>query len=145
LIQDELFFEGKNRSDFERVKQKFDRSHSSSHRPGSLSSNSKHKYQSKSFEAHNDINQKHHRELNFGMKGNHINERNSNSNNMNINENIAQHYMSSNDGQPLESEFPMHNESLHDKQDNTIDLTESFNLDGFKVSEDDDDDDVSCS
>jgi len=32
-----------------------------------------------------------------------------------------------------------------EKEDNTLDLACSFNLDGFKVSEDDDDDDVSSS
>jgi hypothetical protein len=62
---------------------------------------------------------------------------------MNINDNIAQHY----DCEASSSKrlvYQNNSQSSHEKQENKIDLTTSFNLDGFKVS-DDDDDDVSFS
>lgn len=137
LNQDEIIFDGKNKSEFERVKQKFDRSHSSSSKPANLSSSSKNKLQSRSFEARNDINQKHHRyNDDYGMR----------TNNMNINESHNQQYDECEaSSSKKKSAFQSHIQSSQEKQDNTVDLTSSFNLDGFKVSEDDDDDDdVSC-
>lgn len=126
MLQDEIFFDGKNRSEFEKVKQKFDKTQSS--RIASFSSNSRNNFQSKSFEARSDANQ---RRLidDYGMK-----------NSMNINDYDCE--ASSSASTKRQSSY--HAQSSHEKQENTIDLTASFNLDGFKVSEDDDDDDVSC-
>ncbi|KAG5679250.1 hypothetical protein PVAND_008830 [Polypedilum vanderplanki] len=123
MIQDEIIFDGKNRSEFERVKQKFDRSQSA--KGANLCSNSKNKFQSKSFEARNDINQK---------------TRNISVDDYDFRSNILpQQY----DCEPSSSKrSTFHNQASHEKQENTIDLTASFNLDGFKVSEDDDDDDT---
>lgn len=125
MLQDEIFLDGKNRSEFEKVKQKFDKTQSS--RIASFSSGSRNNFQSKSFEARNDVNQK--RLIDdYGIKGS-----------MNIHDNIPQHY----DCEASSSSSVKKHSSYHEKQENKIDLTASFNLDGFKVSEDDDDDDVS--
>lgn len=133
MLQDEIFFDGKNRSEFEKVKQKFDRSQSS--KIASFSSNSKNSnnFHSKSFEARNDVNQKRHVIDDYGMKSN-----------MNINDNIPHQYDCEASSSSSKKHSSFHAQSSHEKQENTIDLTASFNLDGFKVSEDDDDDDVSC-
>ena len=130
MIQDEIFFEGKRSSEFERVKQKFDRSQST--KIASFSSNSKNNFQSKSFEARNDM---HHKRLidDYGLNSN-----------MNISDNIAQHYDCEPSSSSSKKHSSFHAQSSHEKKENTIDLAASFNLDGFKVSEDDDDDDVSC-
>lgn len=124
LLQDEMLFDTAKRKEFERNKQKFDR------KPHNSSSSSRHKFQaSKSFEARNDINQRHRSAADdYGMR-----------NNMNINE--PQHNYDCEASSSKKAIF--HPQSSIEKQDNTIDLAENFNLDGFKVSEDDDDD-VSC-
>lgn len=120
LLQDEMLFDTAKRKEFERNKQKFDRKpHLSS---------SRNKFQSRSFEARNDINQRHRSGADdYGMR-----------NNMNINESQLGY-----DCEASSSKKSFHAQSSIEKQDNTIDLPGNFNLDGFKVSEDDDDD-VSC-
>lgn len=123
LLQDEMLFDTAKRKEFERNKQKFDR------KPHS-SSSSRHKFQaSKSFEARNDINQRHRSAADdYGLR-----------NNMNINE--SQQNFDCEASSSKKSAF--HLQYLNEKQDNMIDLPGNFNLDGLKVSEDDDDD-VSC-
>lgn len=61
---------------------------------------------------------------------------------MNIHEHALSFDGEASGGKPIFQNQILAQSSL-DKQDNTIDLAGSFNLDGFKVSEDDDDDDVS--
>lgn len=124
LLQDEMLFDTAKRKEFERNKQKFDR------KPH-LSSSSRNKFQSRSFEARNDINQRHRSSGadDYGMR-----------NNMNINE--SQHGFECEASSSKKSAFRA--QSSLEKQENTLDLAGNFNLDGFKVSEDDDDD-VSCS
>jgi uncharacterized protein YxjI len=121
LLQDEMLFDTAKRKEFERNKQKFDRKpHGSS---------SRHKFQaSRSFEARNDINHRHRSAADdYGMR-----------NNMNINE--PQQSYDCEASSSKKSTF--HPQTSIEKKEN-IDMTGNFNLDGFKVSEDDDDD-VSC-
>lgn len=126
LPQDDLLFEGKSRQEFERVKQKFDSRHSAkSYNMSSSSKSSARKADrqrnARSSETSFDDNCK---------------------NNMNILE-IAQSFGGEASGEKPSFQGQILAQSSLDKQDNTIDLAGSFNLDGFKVSEDDDDDDVS--
>lgn len=118
MLQDEMLFDTAKRKEFERNKQKFDR------KPH-LSSSSRNKFQSKSFEARNDINRIRSNADDFGIR-----------NNMNINE--SQRSYDCEASSSKKSTF--HAQSSIEKQENTIDMAGNFNLDGFKVS----DDDVSC-
>ena len=126
LSQDELLFEGKNRSEFERVKQKFDSRHSAkSYNMSSSSKNSSRK--SDRHVANQRITRS---EMTFDDDC---------KNNMNINENAQFDEASANksgyQNQIIQAQLSQ------EKQENTVDLAcTSFNLDGFKVSEDDDDD-----
>jgi hypothetical protein len=121
MLQDEMLFDTAKRKEFERNKQKFDQKSGRN-----MSSSSRHRMHefrvpSKSFESRtNDISLRH-RSDDFGMR-----------NILNINE-PQQNY-------DCEASSSM---AMMEKQENTANLAESFNLDGFKVSEDDDDD-VSC-
>ena len=119
LPSDDLLFEGKNRSDFERVKQKFDGRHSSK---GSSSKNSSRKSDRNSQRIARSS------EMSFpDMK-----------NNMNVHEN-AQNFECDLMVVKPNNKSQIHAQPSLDKPENTVDLAASFNLDGFKVSEDDDD------
>lgn len=115
--QDELFFEGKSRSEFERVKQKFDSRHSSKSHNVSGAKNSSRK---------SDRGISRSSEINFEeCKTNNENAQNfdctpSSSSNKSGYQNQIQ------------------TQSSQEKPENTVDLAQSFNLDGFKVSDDDD-------
>lgn len=122
LLQDEMLFDTAKRKEFERNKLKFDQKAGRN-----LSSSSKQKAQefrvpSKSF----DINQRHDYEMR-----------------LNINE--PQYNYDCEAPPPLVSKRSavLQNQASTEKQDNTVNLAANFNLDGFKVSEDDDED-VSC-
>lgn len=117
-------FEGKTRSDFERVKQKFDSRHSSKSYVGSSSKNS-----SRKSDRHGSSRVTRSTEMSFDDK----------SNIMNIHDNSQ-----SFDGETSASK-PSYQSQIKaqlspDKEDNIVDIADNFNLDGFKVSEDDDDD-----
>lgn len=124
LSHDDITFEGKSRSDFERVKQKFDSRHSAkSHMGGSSSKSSGQKS-----DRHNSAsNQKLARstEMNFDEC----------KNNMNIFEN-NHHFAIDQRADKLSYHNPLMNQGSLDEVENIG----NFNLDGFKVSEDDDDD-----
>lgn len=120
LLQDEMLFDTAKRKEFERNKLKFDQKAGRN-----LSASSKHKAQefrvpSKSF----DINQRNDYDMKF-----------------NINE---PQYNYDSEAPPLMSKkSSLQNQASSEKQDNTVNMAANFNLDGFKVSEDDDED-VSC-
>lgn len=126
LHQDEILFEGKNRSEFERVKQKFDSRHST--KSYNLGSGSKVSSTRKS-ERHS-ANQRIARssEMSFDEC----------KNNINALENSLS--FDCNSSTKISYQNQIQAQSSQEKEDNTIDLAGSFNLDGFKVSEDDDDD-----
>jgi hypothetical protein len=126
LPQDELFFDGKNRSEFERVKQKFDSRNSKSYHVNSSSKSSSRKSERQG--ASQRIARS--TEMQFDEP----------KNNMNIHDNSPVYDCATSAGK---SGFQK--QLSQEKQDNTIDLACSFNLDGFKVSEDDDDEDVRSS
>jgi hypothetical protein len=122
LPQDDLLFEGKSRSDFERVKQKFDSRHSSKSHLGSSSKSSSRKSDHKKRVAKSS-------EMSFDIK-----------NNMNIHEN-AQNFDCEASASKSSYQNQIHAQSSLDNAQSSsenVDLVESFNLDGFKVSEDDD-------
>jgi hypothetical protein len=119
LSTDELLFESKNRSDFERVKQKFDSRNSSK---GSNSKNSSRKSDRNSQKLARSS------EMSF----------NDVKNNMNVHEN-AQIYDDEMMAGKSSYQSQIHDQLSLEKLENTVDLAASFNLDGFKVSEDDDD------
>lgn len=125
LPQDELFFDGKSRSEFERVKQKFDSRNSTRSHMNSSSKNSSRKSE------RNSASQRIARSTDL-----HFDEP---KNNMNIHDNSPVF-----DCEALASKSSFQKQLKaqlsQEKQDNTIDLACSFNLDGFKVSEDDDED-----
>lgn len=126
LPQDDLLFEGKNRSEFERVKQKFDSRHSA--KSYNMSSNPKSSSSRKSDRHAPGQRLARSSEMNFGDEC---------KNNMNIHENSQLGEASANKpGYQNQVQAQLSQE----KQDNTVDLACNFNLDGFKVSEDDDDD-----
>lgn len=110
---------GKSRSEFERVKQKFDSRHSSK---GSSSKNSSRKSDRHSQRIARST------EMSF----------NDTTNNMNIHDN-AQNFDCETSVSKSGFQNQIHAQLSLDKPENTVDLAESFNLDGFKVSEDDDD------
>lgn len=125
LPQDDLLFEGKNRSEFERVKQKFDSRHSTkSFNMSSSSKNSSRK--SDRHVASQRIARSSEMSFDDGCK-----------NDMNIHEN-AQFGEASANKPGYQNQIQA--QLSQEKQENTVDLACSFNLDGFKVSEDDDDD-----
>lgn len=134
LPQDDLLFEGKNRSEFERVKQKFDSRHSAK----SYNMSGSAKNSSRKSDRHANQRIARSSEMSFDES----------KNNINIRENTQ-----SFDCNPSSSKLGFLNQtqthSSQDKPENNFDLAENFNLssgyclDGLKVSEDDDDDDVS--
>lgn len=121
LPHDDLLFEGKNRSEFERVKQKFDSRHSAkSFNASSGSKNSSRK--SERHAASQRIARSSEMTFDDACK-----------NNMNIHE-------TSQFGEACAGFSQIKDQLSQDKEENTVDMACSFNLDGFKVSEDDDDD-----
>lgn len=117
LSQDEMLFEGKSRSDFEKVKQKFDGRHAGKSYMGSKNSSRKSDRYSQRIARSTEIN----------------------FDDCNINMNILESSHSfDSEGLPC-YQNQIQVLDLIEKQDNTVDLACSFNLDGFKVSEDDDD------
>lgn len=134
LPQDDILFEGKSRSEFERVKQKFDSRHSAkSYNMGSSSKNSSRKTERHA--ASQRIARSTEMTFNDGK------------NNMNINDHENAQNFDCNLSPSSKAGFQnqIKTQLSQEKPENTIDLAGSFNLDGFKVSEDDDDDDVSSS
>lgn len=128
LPQDDILFEGKSRSEFERVKQKFDSRHSSKSNMGSSSKNSARKAERHA--AGQRIARSAEMSFNDGK------------NNMNINDHEnAQNFDCNPSSSKAGFQNQLHSQLSQEKPENTIDLAGSFNLDGFKVSEDDDDDD----
>lgn len=114
-------FEGKTRSDFERVKQKFDSRHSNkSYNVSSSSKNSSRK------ERHSSQRLARSSEMSFDECK------------MNIQEN-ALHFDGETSAGKSGYQSQIQAQSSQEKPKNTIELAQSFNLDGFKVSEDDDD------
>jgi len=127
LPQDELF-DGKNRSEFERVKQKFDRSHSSSSHRAGPSSGSKSRKSSERF-----VNPVLKRSFDEGGARN----------NMNINESAQFFENESFDATKMQYyQNQFHTQASNEKPENN-DLTGSFNLDGLKISDSEGDNDVS--
>lgn len=118
ISHDEIIFEGKSRTDFERVKQKFDNRHSNKTHIGS--SSGKH------------CAQKYDR---FSSSSSQKLPRCSE---MNFNECKAKMNNFENHNFGID---PLPNQNSLEKEENIC----NFNLDGFKISEDDDDDDVSSS
>lgn len=135
LSQDELLFEGKSRSEFERVKQKFDSRHSNkSYNYGSqIPSSSKNSSRKSTTDGR-------HSQKNVRSTDASFDESN-NRNNMNINDTIQ--FFDVEKSTSFQNQIQGQHTSF-EKQDNTVDLGPSFNLDGFKVSEDDDDDVSIC-
>lgn len=116
-------FEGKPRIDFERVKQKFDSRHAGKSHVSSNSKNS-----SRKSDRHSSSQRiARSSEMNFEEC----------KNNMNIHESGPLF-----DCEPIISKSGFQNQiqaqTSLEKEDNTVDLACSFNLDGFKVSDDDD-------
>lgn len=128
LPHDELLFEGKNRSEFERVKQKFDSRHSA--KSFNMSSGSKNSSRQKERHSSHRLARSSEPSFDDACK-----------NNMNIHDN-AQFGEASANKPVYQSQIEA--QMSQEKQDNTVDLACSFNLDGFKVSEDDDDDVSTC-
>lgn len=128
ISHDDIVFEGKSRTDFERVKQKFDSRHSGKSQMGG--SNGKNSGQKA--DRHNSVsNQKLARssEMNFDEC----------KNNMNIFE--SNHHFSIDQ---RVDKLSYHNPLLVQASLEKGEVSCNFNLDGFKVSEDDEDDVSSC-
>jgi hypothetical protein len=132
LSQDEIFSDGKSRSEFERVKQKFDsRNSAKSHHANSSAKNSSRKSE----------------RLSGSQRSARVSEKHFDDSKpkMNIHDNSPVYDCDASVSQPG-FQKQLQAQTSQEKQDNTVDLACSFNLDGFKVSEDDDDDgDVSSS
>lgn len=127
LPQDDLLFEGKNRQEFERVKQKFDSRHSAkSYNLGSSSKNSSRKTDRHVASQRNARSS----EMSFDDDCK-----------INLNIHDSAHLFEFEGAASRSAVYPsqIQAQSSQEKQDNTVELTGTFNLDGFKVSEDDDD------
>lgn len=128
LSHDEIIFEGKSRSDFERVKQKFDSRHpGKSHMGGSSGKSSGQKTDRNNSASSQKLARS--SEMNFDEC----------KNNMNIFEN-NHHFATDQRADKLGYQNSLLPQASLEEVENIC----NFNLDGFKVSEDDDDDVSSC-
>lgn len=127
LPQDDLLFEGKNRQEFERVKQKFDSRHSA--KSYNMSSSSKNS--SRKADRHG-ASQRIARSSDMSFDDDCKND-------MNIHENAQSFECEGAASRSAGYQNQIQAQLSQEKQDNTVELAGTFNLDGFKVSEDDDD------
>jgi hypothetical protein len=130
LSQDEIFTDGKSRSEFERVKQKFDsRNSGKSYHASSSAKNSSRKSD----------------RLSGSQRAARISDMHFDDSKPSMNHDNSPVFDCEATVSQPGFQKQLKAQISQEKQDNTIDLASSFNLDGFKVSEDDDDGDVSSS